>query len=173
MNTKLTNILLILLLIFNVAFVGKWWMGHRKFHQPKKQTERVETTTLLHDPDKAEIYLVKSLGLDSIQQKKLDTILIAHFKFQDRSMSDYIREQTMLFNSLKNRMDSVAFKCSDSLGVLKVAMERELYLHFIHIRSICNGDQQAKFDELIDNMSKEFVHHHDFHSSAKAGHDSL
>jgi hypothetical protein len=173
MNTKLTNILLILLLIFNVAFVGKWWMGHRNFHHPKMQPETTEATTLLHDPDKAELYLVKTLGLDSLQKKKLDTILVTHFKFEDKFMNSYISNQTIIFNSIKNGMDTAAFKCSDSLGVLKVAMEREFYMHFRSIKSICNSGQQAKLNELVDNMSKEFVRHHDFHANAGSSHDSL
>jgi hypothetical protein len=174
MNTKLTNILLIILLIFNVAFVGRWWMmGHHKPHHPMKEPKQ-ETTIILHDRNKGEMFLVSTLGLDSLQQKKLDPILESHFNFLDKYMSAYIRNQSNFFNALKNNQDSTtAFRCADSLGLLKVAMERELYLHFLSIKNICNSGQQKQFNELIDNMSREFVHHHDIHSSEKSNQDSL
>ncbi len=173
MNTKLTNILLILLLIFNVAFIGKWWMGHRKMHHPKMDTP-VETTTILHDRNKGEIFLVKTLGLDTIQQKKLEAIQAAHFSFLDKNMGAYIRNQNNLFDALKNDKDSMyVSRCADSLGMLKVAMEKEMYTNFASIKVICNSAQQKQFDVLIDDISKEFLHHHDFHNSGKTNHDSI
>jgi hypothetical protein len=172
MNTKLTNILLIILLVFNVAFIGKWWMAHRKMHHPKKE-DKTETISILNDRDKGEMFLVKSLGFDTLQQKKLDNLLQAHFTFLNKYMSAYIRNQTNLFNALKDNRDSVALHSADSLGILKVAMEKELYSHFNSIKNICTGGQQKQFDELIDNMSKEFVQHHNLHNSAKTNHDSL
>ncbi len=173
MNTKLTNILLILLLIFNVAFIGKWWMGHRKMHHPKMDMP-VETTTLLHDRTRGEEYLVKTLGLDTVQQKELDVIQAAHFSFLDKNMGAYIRNQNNLFNALKVSNDSVyVSRCADSLGMLKAAMEKEMYMNFASIKTICNPAQQKQFDGLIDDMAKEFMHHHDFHNNGRTNHDSL
>jgi len=173
MNTKLTNILLILLLVFNVTFLGKWWMGHRQFHHAKKAISP-ETTALLNDRDKGEMFLVKALGFDTLQQRKLDNVLAVHFSFLDKYMNAYVRNQTNLFASLKDNKDSTyAFRCADSMGMLKVAMERELYLNFISIKNICSTGQQEQFNELISNVSKEFVHHHDLHKSEKADKDSL
>lgn len=170
-NTKLTNILLIILLIFNVAFIGKWWIGHRKFHHPKKE---VETTTLMNDRYKGGMFLVKTLGLDTLQQKTLDKILAMHYNLLDKYMSAYNREQTKFFNALKNNQDSAtAFQCADSLGILKVVMERELYSNFISIKNICNSQQQKQYDELIDNISQECVRHHTLSNSLKTNHDTL
>jgi periplasmic protein CpxP/Spy len=172
-NTKVTNILLIILLIFNVAFIGKWWMGRRKMHHPKKEMQ-TETTSLMNDRSKAGMFLVKSLRFDTAQQKKLDTVLAAHYRFLDKYMGAYIRNQTKLFGALKDNPDSTtAFHCADSLSMLKVAMEKELYLHFLSIKNICNSGQLKQYNELIDNMSHEFVHHHDFSNTAKPNHDSL
>ena len=173
MNTKLTNILLIILLIFNVAFVGTWWMGHRKAHHPMHGA-KTETTQLLQDRSKGEMYLIKTLGFDSVQQKKLDNVLENHFKFLDKNMGTYIRIQNDLFNALKSGNDSAyANRCADSMGILKVIMEKELFTHFSAIRAICNTGQQKQFNDLIDNMSTEFVHRHDYRSIAKANQDSL
>lgn len=175
-NAKLTNILLILLLLFNLAFVSMWWMGHRKgqMHHLSKDA-LVETTTLMHDRTKGEIFLVKTLGLDTLQQKKLDNIMAAHFNFLDKNMSAYVRNQSNLFNSLKNSIDTAyASRCADSLGVLKVAMTQEFYSHFASIKAICNSGQQKQFDDIIDTMSKEFLFHHDFsNNKTKGNHDSL
>jgi hypothetical protein len=173
MNTKLTNIILIILLIFNVAFIGKWWMGHKKMHHPKMAAP-TETTTILHDKEKGEIFLVKTLGFDSAQQKKLDKVLEAHFNFLAVNMNAYIRNQNNLFSAVKENKDSAyASRCADSLGILKVSMEKELYMHFNSIKNICTAGQQKQFNDLIDNMAKEFVLHHDFHNSAKSNQDSL
>lgn len=173
MNTKLTNILLIVLLIFNVAFIGTWWMGHRKMHHPKKDTP-VETTTLLNDRTKGEMFLVKTLGFDSVQQKKLDILLQTHFNFRDKYTAAYVRNQTNLFNALKDGKDSAyAGRCADSLGILKTAFSKELYMNFSEIKSVCTPGQLKQFDELIDNMDKEFVKHHDFSNMARPTQDSL
>jgi protein CpxP len=171
-NIKLTNILLILLLIFNVAFIGKWWMGHRKMHHPKK--DEIETTTLMNDRSKGGMFLVKSLGFDTVQQKKLDIALAAHYRFLDKYMGAYIRNQIKLFNALKDTPDTtIASHCADSLSILKMTMERELYFHFLSIKNICNSGQLKQYNELIDNMSQEFVQRHDFSNTAKKKHDSL
>ncbi len=175
MNTKLTNILLIILLVFNAAFLGKWWMGHHKFHHPNPEMgPPPETTAILHDRNKGEMFLVKSLGFDSLQQKKLDKVLEAHFSFLDKYMGAYIKNQTDFFNDLKSNPDTATIsRCIDSMGILKVAMQKELYSHLMSIKNICNSGQQKQYNELIDNMSKEFVHHHDFHNGGKPNHDSL
>jgi hypothetical protein len=172
-NSKLTNILLILLLIFNVAFIGKWWMSRHKMHHPKG--EDAEPTAVMNDKGKGGMFLVKSLGLDTIQQKKLNAILAMHYSFLDKYTAAYLRNQTRFFNALKDNPDTaIAFRCADSLGILKVAMERELFMHFQTIKNICNSSQQKQYNDLIDNMSKDFVHHHNalLHPE-KTKHDSL
>jgi hypothetical protein len=172
-TTQLTNILLIILLLINVAFLGKWWMEQHKFHHTKKDV-KTETTMLLHDRTKGGVFLAKTLGLDTLQQKKLDTILGAHFTFLNKYMGAYIRTQSEFFTALKNNQDStVAFHYVDSLGLLKVSMERELYLHLLRIKNICNTAQQKQYNQLIDNMSMDFVHSHDFLNNTKPTHDSL
>lgn len=174
-NTKLTNIILIILLIFNVAFVGRWWMTHHKFHHPKKDND-MGNSTLSHDRNKREMFLVKTLNLDSLQQKKLDTILISHYAFLNKYMTAYVRNQVEFFNTLKNNPDTtVAFRCADSLAILKIKMEREFYMHLLGLRNICNNQQQKQYDQLIDDISKEFIDSHSFSNSAKSGsvHDSL
>lgn len=173
-TTQLTNILLILLLIFNVAFVGTWWMHRNKMHHSQKAPESTETTSILNDRTKGGMFLVKALGFDTAQQKKLEVILAAHYSFLDTRMNAYIRNQTKLFSALKDSPDStIAYHCADSLSILKVEMERELYSHFSSIRNICNSGQVQQYNELIDNMSKEFVRHHNSSNNPKPNHDSL
>lgn len=174
MNTKLTNILLIILLIFNVAFVGAWWMSHHKMHHPKKAVEApVETTTLMNDRTKGEMFLVKTLALDTAQQKKLGALLETHFAFHDKCLKAYVRNQSNLFNALKGGDDSIsANHFADSLGIMRAIMAKELFAHFSAVKAICNASQQKQFDELIDNMDKEFVKHHEF-STSKPTQDSL
>lgn len=174
-NTKLTNILLVILLVFNIAFIGVWWVSRPKFHHFKKEV-KPETTTLLHDRKNGEIFLVKTLGLDTVQQKKLDNILASHYTFFDKYMGIYIKEQSEFFAAMKNNPDSIAaFRCADSLGALKVIMSKELYRHFLGIKNICTDGQQQQYNKLIDNMTKEFAQHHTLSNDAKSGanHDTL
>jgi hypothetical protein len=174
-NTKLTNIILIILLIFNVVFVGRWWMTHHKFHHSKKEAE-MDNAPLSHDRNKREMFLVKTLNLDSVQQKKLDTILTSHYAFLNKYMTAYVRNQVEFFNTLKNNPDTVtAFRCADSMAILKIKMEREFYLHLLGLKNICNSQQQTQYNQLIDNVSQDFVIHHNFSNSAKTGtsHDTL
>lgn len=146
-------------------------MGH---HRPHHIQKPVETTTLLMDRSKADIFLVKTLDLDTLQQKELGTILAAHYVFLDKYMTAYINTQCDLFNALKDKPDSAtAFRCADSLSKLKVVMEKELFLHFLSIKNICSSSQQAQYNKLIDNISQEFTRHHDFSKSAKPNHDTL
>ena len=89
-------------------------------------------------------------------------------------MASYVRNQTNFFSALKDNVDSAtAFRCADSMGMLKAAMEKELYQHFQSIKNICNSGQQKQYDELIDNMAKDFVHHHNSLYNIKTKHDSL
>lgn len=174
-NARLTNIILIILLIFNVAFVGKWWMTHHRFHHPKKGVD-MDNVTLSHDRNKREMFLVKTLNLDSIQQKKLDTILTSHYAFLNKYMTAYVRNQVEFFNTLKNNPDTtVAFRCADSLSILKIKMEKEFYIHLLDLKNICNSQQQNQYNKLIDNISQEFVESHNFSNSAKpsTSHDTL
>lgn len=176
-NTKVTNILLIILVVFNLAFLGKWWMGHGKQpHHPGPKPMEQQTLNLLHDRNNGEMFLVKTLDFDTIQQKKLNSILEAHYAFFDKYMDAYIKTQSEFFNAFKNTPDSVAaYRCADSLGKLKAAMSRELYMHFISIKNICNQQQQQQYNQLIDNMSNEFLqlHRHDQPGASKAPQDSL
>jgi len=163
------------LLIFNVAFVGRWWMTNHKLHHPKKTVD-IDNTTLSHDRNKREMFLVKTLNLDSLQQKKLDTILTSHYAFLNKNMTAYVRNQVEFFNTLKNNPDTTtAYRCVDSLAILKVKMEREFYLHLLGIKNICNSQQQQQYNQLIDNISQDFVIHHNFSNSAKSStsHDTL
>ncbi len=173
MNTKLTNILLIILLLFNVAFLGTWWLGHHRMHHPPKKGPEAEASTLLLDQDKGGMFLVKTLGLDTLQQKKLDNLLQAHFVSLHENMDAYVRNQLNFFNSLKNNDSTYAFRCADSMGMLKVKMEKEFYKHLMNIKNICNSGQQKQFEEFTESLSKEFVRHHDVRSSGKTSHDSL
>ncbi len=147
-------------------------MSHRKYHHPQKPIV-TETITLMNDRSKGEIYLVKTLGLDSVQQKKLDKIMETHFTIHDKFLIAYNRNQKNLFNALKDGRDTTfASRCADSLGILKVAMTKEFFSHFSNIKEICSSAQQKQFDELIDNMSAEFLKHHNL-STTRATQDSL
>ena len=60
--------------------MGAWWMGHRKMHHPKKDGG-AEPTFAMNDRNKGGIFLVKALGLDTLQQKKLDDYISGTLRF--------------------------------------------------------------------------------------------
>ena len=146
-----------------------------RMHHPKKQIEMPVTSIM--DKTKEEGFIIKTLGFDSAQKMKLDNLMEAHQKFLDKYMGAYTIMQTNIFNVLKNNGDSVKSMstsvCADSIGKLKSAMENELFNHFSSLKSICTKEQLPKFNELIDNMSNDFVQRHGTHNSLKTKPDSL
>jgi Spy/CpxP family protein refolding chaperone len=171
-NTRVVNIILILMLILNAAFVGSWWYSHARMHKNAHQNRPHFTN---HE-SKAAGYMAKTLGLSDEQQIKLDTLRKEHFrKVEMLEMAVARNEKNMMSLLAANTVDSAKAKIYiDSIGIMKADIQKELFAHFNSIKKMCNPEQSTKFDALIDQMSKEFPRHFDnSHGINTAHHDSM
>jgi periplasmic protein CpxP/Spy len=171
-NTRVINIVLILMLILNAAFIGSWWYGHMKMHRNARQNRPHFTE---HE-SKAANYMSKTLGLSDEQETKLDTLRKEHFrKVEMLEMAVSRNEKNMLSLLSANTVDSAkANVYIDSIGAMKAGIQKELFAHFNSIKKMCNPEQSSKFDALMDQMSKELPRHFDNYHGANAAHrDSM
>jgi Spy/CpxP family protein refolding chaperone len=170
MNTRLTNTILIVMLLLNLAFVGSWWMMHNKASRSKMRHEGG-----LHNmQDKGMMFLTKQLDFDNTQQEQAEKIFKDHADKMKKYQSEISRLQKEIFACMANDMpDSVhAFMYSDSVGTYRVAVQKELFRSSVAIRQICNPEQKKKYDELMQNMGKRLGHQMDMHGGSMR-HDSL
>ncbi len=159
------------MLILNAAFLGSWWYGHMRAHRMMMH----EHGMFKDHETKGAMFMVQKLGLTDEQQSKLEALRKEHFqKVNGLEMAVSRNEKNMMAALTKNPADSIsAGKCADSIGILKAAMTKELFAHFNNIKKMCTPEQSAKFDELIEQMSKEFPHHFEGHNGEQAHHDSI
>lgn len=170
-NRRVTNIILLVLLVFNVGFVGTWWIGHWRAHHRHKMYEHY----MQEHESKGSMFLIKKLDLNQDQQNQLDALRKEHFnKIEQLETAVARNEKNIMAALMLNPMDSVkANACADSIGMLKASMQKELFRHFSAIRKICTPEQSKKFDEMVMEMSKEFPHHFDGHHGEEMHHDSM
>jgi len=120
-------------------------------------------------------YMAKELGLSEEQQARLEALRKEHFQKINRLEAVVGRNEKNVIDALaKNPVDSAfANKCADSIGMMKAAIHKELFAHFNNIKKMCTPEQSAKFDKLVEEMSKEFPHHFDGHHGTQAHQDSI
>ena len=170
-NTRVINTVLILMLLLNVAFLGSWWFGHWRAHRMMKEE-------FVHEghESKATMFMVKELGFSDVQVEQLKALRKDHFqKIESMDAAVMRNEKNMMAALMTNPIDTVhANMYADSVGMLKAAMQKELFRHFEGIKKICTPEQSSKFDHLVEEMSKEFPHHWDMHHAAgEMHHDSM
>lgn len=169
----LTNILLLALLAFNVGFLGSWWYGHWKAHRRMHKKFKYFGG---HE-SKGGMFLVKELGLTDEQQNQLENLRKEHFQKVQLMEEGVARNEKRLMNALMaNPADSVTANLSaDSVGILKGDIQKELFDHFNNIKKMCTPEQSAKFDQLIEELSKEFPHHEGMYHNVSNSihHDSI
>jgi protein CpxP len=169
-DRRVTNILLLVLLVFNVGFLGSWWYGHMQAHKMMREMHEHFSG---HD-SKASMFLIKELGLNDEQQKQLEVLRKEHFQKIETMEGTIVKYEKGMMNAIMaNPVDSnLANKYSDSVGMMKAAIQKELFRHFSSIKKICTPEQSNKFDRLVEEMSK--AHHWDtHHSSEEMHHDSM
>jgi Spy/CpxP family protein refolding chaperone len=168
MNTRLTNTILIVMLLLNLAFIGSWWMMHMKAHNKMMH----------HDGgnfhDKGMMFLTDQLSFNDAQKAQAEKIFKDHSDKMHKYQSEIGRLQNSIFKCMaQDAPDSLhAFMFSDSLGILRIASQKEMFRSSIAIRQICNAEQKKKFDELMQNMGKRLGHQWDMHAGSMK-HDSM
>ncbi|MGP8215399.1 MAG: periplasmic heavy metal sensor [Bacteroidia bacterium] len=169
MNTRLTNTILIVLLLLNLAFFGGWWM-----HMKSRNRMHRENNFLENMKDKGMMFLTGQLGFDSIQVKKAEKIFHEHSDKMQKYQSEIGRLQKEIFKCMTmDTPDSAhAFMLADSVGAWRIAVQKELFMSSVAIRQICDEGQKKKYDELLQNMTKRLGRQWNSHGSSMR-HDSL
>lgn len=169
MNNRLTNSILIVMLILNVGFIGTWWMTREK-HKMHHDHE----AGMHNAGDKGMMFLSKQLGFDDKQQAQAEAIFKEHADKMQKYQAEIGRLQKEMFKCISSDTpDSVhAFQYADSIGVWRYDMQKEFIKSSMAIRQICNADQKKKCDELMQNMVKKMSHAWGGHGNGM-NHDSL
>ena len=149
MNRK-TNFLyfiIIVLLLLNTATLAVMFMhGHPRGEEGPREVSR---------------WLTEQLKLNREQQKKYEVLLNEH-----REKMEPVQKQDRYFHDRYfallqgNNFDSTSVAAlADSMSVSRKQIEQLTFYDFKKIRSICNAEQQKKFDEIILEVFHRMAHH--------------
>jgi Spy/CpxP family protein refolding chaperone len=171
MNTRLTNTILIVMLVLNLAFVGTWWMSKMKQHNRMHHAGDFHSMEM---HDKGGMFLARQLNFDSNQSARAEKILHEHADKMHRYEMEISRLQRDIFKCMsQDSPDSIhAYMYADSVGMLRIATQKEFFRNSIAIRQLCTPEQKKKYDDLMQNMTRRMNHFWENHSGA-GHHDSL
>lgn len=99
-------------------------------------------------------YFRDALGLSMEQMKKF-----AEFnpEFRQKAMAinrDLVDKRHAMLNEMtKKECDTARLNVlSDSIGYLHASLKKSTYIYYLNFKSICNGEQQKKLEQLFDDM---------------------
>lgn len=142
MKNKLLTWLVVLLVIANAVTITMFWLGRAK-HPPQPKGSPQE-------------FLVKELKMDSSQQKRFDLLRKEH-----QEAAEIIREKIKtakesFFDLLKqaNVTDSTKQAAAKAISNNTEELDILTWNHFQKLRALCTTEQQKKFDEIIQEVSR-------------------
>lgn len=128
-----------------------------------------------HDmKDKGMMFLTHQLNFTDDQQAKAEKLFHDHGDKMKKYQDDISRMQKEIVKCMTmDSPDSVhAFQYADSVGALRITMQKEFFRNSIAIRQICDADQKKKFDDMMQNMQKRLNRSWNAHGNPM-NHDSL
>jgi Spy/CpxP family protein refolding chaperone len=146
MNTvaknKLLTWLVILLLVANAASIAMFWLSRGKKPPAPKGTPQE--------------FLVRELKLDSKQQEQFDVLRKEHRKAADQLREKIKEAKESFFDLLKQANVTDSLKQSAAKNVSTYTEELDLLTldHFQKLRALCTAEQQKKFDEIIQQVTR-------------------
>lgn len=163
-NRKLTNIILILLLIFNVGFLGSWWYGHWKAHHKYRHE-------MFGHLAKGGSFFCSELNFEQSQLVQYEALRKIHLqKMKSLETSETQYDLNMMSIVTQNPSDSVrANMYADSVGMVKALTMKEIFRHLSDVKKMCNPEQHIKFEEIMKRMTEEFPYYHkDYHAGKES-----
>ena len=142
---KLTNILIIVLVIVNIGCLSFIWF---------REANRPPSPPLPPNPPNRENitrFLDKELDLSEAQEQKFDELRDEHFK-ATKNFEDKITgfKKDMLSESFKQNPDKQKIVAlSDSIGTVQKRYELFLSEHFQKLSSICKPAQKEKLKDIF------------------------
>lgn len=135
-------ILVIILVALNIGTVTAFWLLRDKRGAPPAGQGNPTA------------FLVKELGLDSVQRDKLD-LLIAEHRRAVMQLRDENREAKDAFFARLGESsisDSALAVAAREANRPDQEIEVATFRHFQQVRALCNAAQQKKFDEIIQEV---------------------
>jgi periplasmic protein CpxP/Spy len=145
MNSKTRNKILIgvvvLLLLGNAATIAVFWMGKSKPAASPKGTPKE--------------FLIKELNLDSIQQQKLEILMLKHREEAPMLRKEIRQAKKAFFNLLKQPGTSdTTIQAAEKSVIFRIEqLDLFTFNHFQQIRQLCTARQQIKFDAIIEQIA--------------------
>ncbi|MDZ4796241.1 MAG: Spy/CpxP family protein refolding chaperone [Bacteroidota bacterium] len=140
-KNKALTWLVVLLLIANAATITMFWLGKPKQRvEPKKQPKD---------------FLIKELKLDTSQQIQLEVLVKEHRAAVNKLRKKVKEAKSNFFDLLKeqNVSDSTKKNAAAAVSIITEDIDLLTLNHFQKVRSLCNPEQQKKFDEIIQQVT--------------------
>ena len=134
---------LLLVILCNIGLVVTIWLKPHWDNGARPETPRD--------------YVIRNLNFSDGQVKQYDALIKEHRKAMDQLGNEAIGYRKLLFENLRNEPHSNIN--TDSLAQLIANNQKQIeivtYNHFKQVRTICNDEQKAKFDEIINDVMKK------------------
>ncbi len=138
-NTKLLGIIIGLLIIVNLSTLSFFWITRKKdpTHQAKGGG--------------AAAFLIKELALDSCQKANYSNLIEQHQLAIRNTKKQIEKAKETYFTLLSDTTVSEQIIKDAATKVSGIEQQADLitFHHLQKVRSICNQEQQKKFDEII------------------------
>jgi Spy/CpxP family protein refolding chaperone len=139
-KNKIFSTVIILLLIINTATVTFLLLKKDRHLPPPHQ-----------QMGNAFEFLVKELNMDSSQKNQYQLLKVKHKEAVDIYREQLKSTKNSLFKLLENAgvMDTSVQKYLNAVALINRQIDEITFSHFKQVRTICNPDQQKKFDKVI------------------------
>jgi Spy/CpxP family protein refolding chaperone len=143
-TNKLLAFAAVALLIINGVLVYFLWKEKNKHDGGDRQ------------PGKRGDWFAEQLKLDSTQKKEHKKLRDAHFESMKPLFDSISSCKTSLYNSIKESSgnDSIVNSYSNKIAELNKEITIKTYNHFKQVRTLLNAEQQVKYDEMVQKMSR-------------------
>lgn len=145
-NNRWLSVITLLLLTANIVTLTLLWTNKKKdreFEKPGRQPGGQVFKFINHE-----------LNLDSVQQVTYRTLREEH-QAGVRPLQDSIRKAKDSFFDLlqeENVAQTTIEEYSQRIGEFEQQRDVVTFKHFQKLRAICNKEQQAKFDKIIQDV---------------------
>ena len=146
-KNRLLTAVVILLLLANVASVATyWWTREKQILSPPPPPGNGGSA--------AADFLIKELNLDAKQQETYKLLREEHQQ-QTKLARDNVQESKKEFFDLLDKdsvNNSLLTKLSEEIGKNEGQLQFYTFDHFRKVRTLCNAEQQKKFDGIIQQV---------------------
>ncbi len=153
-EARFLKIIIIVLLLINIGTLGFLWFGgrHNGHRQPPLPGMDLP-------PRGAAAFLNESLSLTDAQETEYRKLRSSHHQTVEAIRGEMKENKRTLYMLLKtpnpNSVRNEEARWLDSLAAQQRRIEFITYEHFREVRALCTPQQQAKFDEVIDEALEQ------------------